>query len=55
MKTYYNFDDWSKDAKLIGWVHVHDDFVVCDDPDTDELLGEFSDETASGWLYEMGE
>lgn len=55
MKAYCNYTNWLDDANLIGWVHIHDDSVVCDDPDTGELLGEFNDETASGWLCEKDE
>jgi hypothetical protein len=50
MKEYVEFEDWKHVAETIGWVHCHDDIVVCDDPDTDELLGEFDSTTNKGWI-----
>jgi hypothetical protein len=51
MKKYYsNFGTWELNATKLGWVHVHDDLVVCDSDD--ECIGEWDDELASGWLNE---
>jgi hypothetical protein len=50
MKEFVEFDDWKHAAEIIGWVHCYDNIVVCDDPDTDELLGEFDSTTNKGWI-----
>jgi hypothetical protein len=47
---FSDFESWKTQAELLGWVHVHDDIVVCDDPDSGEVLGEFNSENNSGWL-----
>lgn len=49
-KHYENYESWENDSQKIGWVHVHDDLVVCDDPDSGECLGEWCDEDSGGFL-----
>lgn len=48
---YTNFDLWKSDATELGWVHIHDDLVVCDD-ENDVCVGEFSSEANTGWLMQ---
>lgn len=47
VKYYFEFDIWKKDASILGWVHAHDNTVVCDG-ENGELIGEFDGE--KGWL-----
>ena len=46
--TYNLYEEWQKDANEIGWVHCHDNFVVCDDDYG--CVGEFNSDTNTGWL-----
>ena len=50
MQFFNDFEEWSKIANNYGWVHCHDNFVVVDNPDNDECLGEFDSETGEGWI-----
>lgn len=47
-KHYTDFNLWKSDVKELGWIHAHDNFVVCDG-EHDELIGEFDSETNTGW------
>lgn len=51
MNTQYtDYHCWVKIANTLGWVHIHDDFIVVDDADTGECLGEFDSSNNTGWL-----
>lgn len=49
---YLSFSEWEAKAKTIGWVHCHDNTVVCDD-EHDSCIGEFDSELNSGWLLRI--
>lgn len=50
-KSFSNYEDWFKIANSLGWVHVHDTYVVCDDPDSDFIIGEWDNGVNTGWLF----
>lgn len=44
--VFTDFNEWKEKADKAGWVHIHDDFVVCDAGDY--CVGEFGE--SAGWL-----
>ena len=49
--VHHTFEAWKQKADTLGWVHCHDNFVVCDD-DADQCIGEFESSALSGWLIQ---
>ena len=52
--TYFNkneYDRWKEIAYHVGWIHVHDNLLVCDLDDV--CVGEWDDnaDKQSGWIY----
>lgn len=53
MKLLRDFTEWSTLANQLGWVHIHDNLIVVDDPGTGECLGEFDSDAEEGWINEI--
>jgi hypothetical protein len=49
--AYASFAEWKAKAETLGWVHCHDNFIVCDD-ENDQCVGEFDSDANTGWLTE---
>ena len=47
---FSDFKTWDREAQKLGWVHTHDEYVVLDDAETGECIGEFDSNTNTGWI-----
>lgn len=52
MFTFTDYEKWTAEAYKAGWVHTHDDVVVCDDEHG--CIGEWDDDIGQGWLNPRG-
>ena len=50
MLTFTTYEEWYARAESLGWVHVDDELVVVDDPETGIVLGEWDDAMNKGWI-----
>ena len=49
-QTFKDFKEWTKIANDLGWVHVHDQFIVVDEAESGECVGEWDSEASEGWI-----
>lgn len=50
-KEFNSYQDWLHNAENLGWIHIHDNFIVLDDSESGENIGEFDSVNQKGWIY----
>lgn len=52
MKIYNEYKLWLSKAESLGWVHLHDHFVVVDCADSGVCIGEWDSILNKGYINE---